>query len=229
MKKNENTDLTRSNPLTPVSVSTFKINMNEDVTLLDTRHENEFTVGFIPGSIFIGLTGNFTKWAESILSFTKPILLITETGKEEETVMHLVNAGFSNIIGYLSGGFGKWKKAGEKTDMIIDVEADELAMDIPHDQNLRIVDVRSESEYSDGHVKLAINIPLTEMSDLALIAGFEENENLYVHCDDGYRSVIACSLMKSQGLHNIRNVSGGWEKIKEEKSIKIVRDPGKLN
>ncbi|MEJ7587110.1 MAG: rhodanese-like domain-containing protein [Ferruginibacter sp.] len=203
--------------------------MKEEIAILDTRPANIFTQGFIPGSIFIGLEGRFAEWAGSILSFSTPIVLITEPGQEETTVIRLARVGFSKIEGYLEGGFEAWKKAGERTDMIIDVEADELAMDIPHDLHLQVVDVRRETEFADGHVQTAINLPLNDMTDLALIAGFEENQNLYIHCGSGYRSVIACSLMKRQGLHNLRNVIGGWDKIKAEPSIKIAREPSLLN
>ncbi|MEO6734583.1 MAG: rhodanese-like domain-containing protein [Ferruginibacter sp.] len=225
----ESLDLIKSKALTPLSIKEFKTKMKEDLTVLDTRHADIFSQGFVPGSIFIGLEGRFAEWAGSILSFSKPMLLITEPGKEEETVIRLARVGFSKMEGYLNGGFEAWKSAGEKTDMIIDVEADELAMDLPHDPNLQVVDVRRETEFADGHVQSAINMPLNEMTDLALIAGFEENQNLYVHCEGGYRSVIACSLMKSQGLHNLRNVLGGWDKIKEQSSIKIAREPSVLN
>jgi len=222
-------DLVKSKALIPLTVSAFKNKMKDDVTILDTRHADIFTQGFVPGSLFIGLEGRFAEWAGSILSFAKPMLLITEPGKEEETIIRLARVGFSKMEGYLKGGFDAWKKAGEKVDMIIDVEADELAMDIPHDANLQVVDVRRETEFADGHVKGAINMPLNEMNDVALIADFEDHQNLYVHCGGGYRSVIACSLMKSHGLHNLRNVVGGWEKIKEEKTIKIAKDPSVLN
>ena len=155
--------------------------------------------------------------------------MITELGKEEETVIRLARVGFSKMEGYLKGGFDAWKKAGEKIDLVIDVESDELAMDIPHDPNLQVIDVRESAEFTEGHVKNAINLPLNEMTDLAQIADFEENQNLYVHCGGGYRSVIACSLLKSHGMHNLRNVVGGWGKIKEEGAIKIVKDPSVLN
>jgi len=102
-------------------------------------------------------------------------------------------------------------------------------MDIPHDPNLVVVDVRREAEYADGHVKGAQNIPLTEMTDVVTIANFEDNQNLYVHCAGGYRSVIASSLLKRQGIHNLRNVQGGWDKIKEEKNIIVERDASVLN
>ena len=130
---------------------------------------------------------------------------------------------------YLKGGFDAWKKAGEKVDLVIDVEADELIMDIPHDPNLKIVDVRRETEFADGHLADAVNLPLNEMTDVAELAQFEENENLYIHCAGGYRSVIAASLLKRQGIHNLRNVVGGWGKIKDQEKAKIVKEASVLN
>ena len=97
------------------------------------------------------------------------------------------------------------------------------------DPRLVVVDVRREPEYADGHVAGAQNIPLTEMTDLVNLSGFEDTQNLYVHCAGGYRSVIAASLMKRQGIHNLRNVLGGWGKIKEQKTIKVEKDASVLN
>jgi hydroxyacylglutathione hydrolase len=215
--------------LTPLSVADFKNAINDDVIILDTRHATVFTQGFIPTSIFIGLEGRFAEWAGSMLPFDKPFLLVTEKGKEEETVVRLSRVGFDKMIGYLDGSFEAWQAAGEKTDMIIDVEADELAMDIPHDQNLLVLDVRKEAEYADGHVKDAQNLPLSEMIDIAQVAQFEDNQNLYVHCAGGYRSVIAASILKKEGIHNLRNVLGGWAKIKEQEKIKVEKDVSVLN
>lgn len=212
-----------------MSVKDFKEFKKDDVILLDTRHAEDFKLGFIPGSIFIGLEGRFAEWAGSLLPFDKKIILVTPEGKEEETVIRLSRVGFDKMEGYLKGGFEAWKKAGERVDMIIDVEADELAMDIPHDDNLVVVDVRKETEFGEGHVKDAVNLPLSEMIDIAQLAQFEENQNLYVHCAGGYRSVIAASLLKRQGIHNLRNVVGGWAKIKEEKGIKVVKEASVLN
>ena len=225
----ESLDLIKAKALSPLSVTAFKNKLKSNYTILDTRPAAVFTQGFVPGSLFIGLEGRFAEWAGNILSFSQPMLIITEPGKEEETVVRLARVGFSKIEGYLKGGFESWKKAGEKIDLVIDVESDELAMDIPHDPNLKVIDVRKYAEFTEGHVKNAINLPLHEMTDLALIADFEENQNLYVHCGGGYRSVIACSLLKSHGMHNLRNVVGGWEKIKEEAAIKIVKDSSVLN
>ncbi|MBS1743035.1 MAG: MBL fold metallo-hydrolase [Bacteroidetes bacterium] len=211
-----------------LSIEAFK-KASEGKIILDTRTAAAFTEGFVPGSIFIGLEGRFAEWAGTLLDFNTPILLVTAPGKEEESVIRLSRVGFDKMEGYLEGGFEAWKNAGEKIDMIVDVEADELLMDMPHDPNLVVVDVRKETEFGDGHLKDAVNLPLDEMTDNALLAQFEDNQNLYVHCAGGYRSVIAASLLKRQGIHNLRNVLGGWGKIKQQEGVEIIKEASVLN
>ena len=215
--------------LTALSIKDFKKKIEEDVVVLDTRNALVFTQGFLPGSIFIGLEGRFAEWAGTLLSFEQRIILVTEKGMEEETIIRLARVGFDKMEGYLKGGFEAWKKAGEKIDLIIEVEPDELAMDIKHDPKLTVVDVRRETEFGEGHIKNAINLPLSEMTDVAQIASLDDEQNIYVHCAGGYRSVIASSLIKRQGYHNLRNVIGGFNKIKEEKNIEIEKDASVLN
>lgn len=217
------------NGLTALSVEEFKQHLNEDEVVLDTRAATTFTQGFVPGSIFIGLDGKFAEWAGSILPFDRPLLLVAENGKEKETVIRLARVGLSKITGYLQGGFEAWQQAKEKTDLVIDVEADELAMDIPFDERLVVVDVRKEVEFADGHVKDAVNIPLANMADPASMANIEDTDNLYIYCGSGYRSTIAASLLKRQGIHNLRNVLGGWNKIKDEPGIETEKDASVLN
>ena len=222
-------DTVKQKGLTPLSLTELKKLKDDDVIILDTRHASVFTQGFIPGSIFIGLEGRFAEWAGSLLSFDKFMVLVTEPGKEEETIIRLSRVGFDKIQGYIKGGFDTWLQAGEPVDMIIDIEADELAMDIPHDPNLVVVDVRRETEFADGHVAGAQNLPLNEMNDVLNLSHFEDNQNLYVHCAGGYRSVIAASLLKREGTHNLRNILGGWGKIKEQKNIKTQKEVSVLN
>ena len=215
--------------LTSLPVDRFKKLMDNDVIILDTRNATVFTQGFIPGSISIGLEGRFAEWAGSLLPFDAPIALVTDPGKEKETIVRLARVGFSTVKGFLEGGFEAWRNAGEPIDIIIDVEADELMMDIPHDDKLIVVDVRRPTEFADGHLKDALNLPLNDMMDPATMASLEEDQNLYVHCAGGYRSVIAASLLKRQGIHNIRNVVGGWAKIKEQEKAEIVKETSVLN
>lgn len=229
MQGYESLDAVKQKGLTALSTTDFKKLMDENVLILDTRNAAVFTKGFVPGSIFIGLEGRFAEWAGSLLSFDNPMILVTEPGKEEESVIRLSRVGFDKMQGYLEGGFEAWQAAGEPVDLIIDVEADELAMDLPHDPNLVVVDVRRETEFADGHVKDAQNLPLNEMNDVVNLAFFEDNQNLYVHCAGGYRSVIASSLLKREGVHNLRNVLGGWGKIREQKNIKTEKENSVLN
>ena len=215
--------------LTPLSVEEFEAKIAKDVMVLDTRHASVFTKGFIPGSVFIGLEGRFAEWAGSLLPFHQPLIMVTEKGKEEETIVRLARVGFDNVEGYIDGGFDAWYNAGKNIDLIVDIEADELVMDIPFDPNMVVLDVRRETEFADGHVKNALNIPLQEMNDVAHIAILEEDRNYYVHCAGGYRSVIAASLIKRQGFHNLRNILGGWGNIKKEEKIEVVKEASVLN
>ena len=212
-----------------LSIDDFKNTVSAGAIILDTRNATIFTQGFIPGSISIGLEGRFAEWAGMILPFDQKMVLVTEAGKEEETVIRLSRVGFENMQGCLKGGFEAWQTAGEKIDLIIDIEADELMMDIPHDPNLLVVDVRKETEFGEGHLEHAMNLPLSEMTNIVELAQFEETQNLYIHCAGGYRSVIAASLLKRQGVNNLRNVLGGWNSIKQQEKVKIVKEANVLN
>jgi rhodanese-related sulfurtransferase len=210
-------------PVTAIPLPIFRQLMVQDEYLvLDSRPATTFTTGFIPGSVSIGLEGRFTDWAAQLLPKDKKLLLVTRAGEEKETRNRLLAAGQTNVHGFLEGGFEAWIAAGERSDLIIDIEADEMAMDMPHDDRLVVVDLRSETDFEQGHVDGAINLPLEQLNDVAQIASLPEEANLYLHCVLGYRSVIAASLIKRQGIHNIRNVLGGWQAILEEKRIKTV-------
>lgn len=215
--------------LKPLTVAEFKAILKNDAYILDTRNATVFTQGFIPGSVSVGLEGRFAEWAAMIVPFDRDIVLVTEEGKEEESLIRLSRVGFEKIVGFLKGGYQAWVSAGEKSDMIIDIEADELVMDLPYDNNLVVLDVRKEAEFAGGHLENALNIPTEQFTDITQISQLEDNQNLYIHCAGGYRSVIAASLLKKQGFNNLRNILGGWSKIKDQKNIKVLKEPGMLN
>jgi glyoxylase-like metal-dependent hydrolase (beta-lactamase superfamily II)/rhodanese-related sulfurtransferase len=207
-------DLIIKNGMRSLSLQDVKKEIAEDTILLDTRKSTVFTEGFIPSAINIGLEGRFAEWAATMLPFHSKIIILTDKGKEEETIIRLARVGFDKIIGYVKGGFESWKKANEPIDLIIDIDADELLMDLNYDYKMIVLDVRKELEYDNGHIKTALNIPLQSMTDLTNIAAFEDTDNIYIHCAGGYRSVIAASLLKKQGIHNIRNILGGFDAAK---------------
>jgi rhodanese-related sulfurtransferase len=215
--------------LKSLELQEFKNLMTGDIIILDTRHETEFVNGYIPSSINIGLSEKFVEWAGSLLPWDNPILLVTEPGKEKETITHLDKTGFNKVQGYLNGGYETWKNAGEKFDLIIEVEPDELLMDMSFDKNLVVLDVRNETEFADGHLPEAINLPLNQLNDPANMGNIEDHHNLYVHCGSGNKSVIASSLLKRQGIHNLRNVVGGWNAIKKLEKVEVVKEKSVSN
>jgi glyoxylase-like metal-dependent hydrolase (beta-lactamase superfamily II)/rhodanese-related sulfurtransferase len=215
-------DNVKTKGLQALSVVAFKEKVAQGALIVDTRQATTFTEAFIPESISIGLDGRFAEWAGILLPFGQSIVLVSEQGKEEESIIRLARIGMDTVDGYLEGGIEKWTEAGEPLDLIIDIEVDELAMDLPHDPRLEIIDVRKESEFSEGHIKGAINMPLNSFADILNLASVDHEKNLYVHCAGGYRSVIAASLLKRQGFHNLRNVLGGFAMIKENSSIPII-------
>jgi hydroxyacylglutathione hydrolase len=226
----ESLDEVMENGLKPLSLEAFKELIKDDHTIcLDTRVSSEFSEGFVPGSVSIGLDGRFAEWAGSLLPFDKPFVLVTAPGKEKESVVRLARVGFSQMRGYLEGGFKTWKNAGEPVDLIINIDADEFAMDLPFDPKMKVVDVRRETEFADGHVAGAINIPLETLTDLGLMADFDDSDNIYIHCASGYRSIIATSLFKRQGIHNLHNISRGWDEIKKLDGLEIVKENSVLN
>lgn len=215
-------DAVMSTGLQPLPVAAFKEKVKEGAWILDTRPSITFTLGFVPGSISIGLDGRFAEWAGSMLPYTQQLVLVTEPGKEQESIIRLARVGIDNVQGYLDGGYEAWQQSGEPIDLIIDIEPDEFAMDFPHDDLLEVIDVRKPAEFDAAHVKGATNVPLDTLADPLNIAMIDDTHNLYIHCAGGYRSVIAASLLKRQGYHNLRNVLGGFGKIKGQKGIPIV-------
>ncbi len=198
-----------------LSLSQFKTYLQDGASILDCRKPTTFTQGYIPNSINIGNGGAFEEWAGVLIPKMQPILLVCEYGEEESMIELMKKNEYTNVLGYLQGGFETWQNANENIDLIIDVEADELKMDMNYDKRLVILDVRTENEYNLGHVQSAVNMPLSQFVDSTILAGFEENDNIYIHCAGGYRSVIAASIFKKEGYHNIRNVLGGYKSIKE--------------
>ena len=197
-----------------LSPDEFEEAANETAAIvLDVRHQNEFVKGHIPQSIFIGLDGGFAPWVGALIADVKqPILLITPEGREEETVTRLSRVGFDGTTGYLKGGFEAWKKAGKEYDTITSISAEEFKRSEAN-THTPVFDVRKESEYLSEHVVDAENTPLDFLNDH--MAEFPKEETFYVHCAGGYRSVIAASILKSRGIHNLIDIAGGFGALKE--------------
>lgn len=197
----------------PLSPKAFEAAANEtEAIVLDVRHQSDFIKGHIPRSVFIGIDGNFAPWVGAlIVDVTQPILLVTPEGREEEVVTRLSRVGFDNVVGYLDGGFKAWKDANMEIDTITSISAEEFAKDFEDKKDV-IFDVRREGEYVAEHVEGAKNTQLDYLNNY--LNEFPEDKTFYVHCAGGYRSVIATSILKSRGIHNLVDVAGGYSAIK---------------
>lgn len=179
--------------------------------VLDVRNEKDFVKGFIPKSIFIGIDGGFAPWVGALIADVKqPILLVAPEGRIEETVTRLSRVGFDNTIGYLKGGFEAWKAAGKEIDRMNSIDAQTFKSKL--EEKTPVYDVRKPGEYAAEHLEQAYSTPLDFLNQH--LAEFPDGEDFYVHCAGGYRSVIAGSILKSRGIHNLINVEGGMAAIK---------------
>ena len=192
---------------------TFELVANKiDTVILDVRHQDEYSKGHIPQSIFVGIDGDFAPWVGALIPDIKqPILLVTPLGREEESIMRLARVGYDNTLGYLKGGFDTWKNAGFEYDTVNWVTANSLEELM--EENVPVFDVRKEGEFVAEHIEGAYSTPLDFINDH--IQEFPKEEEFYVHCAGGYRSVIAASILKARGYHNIVNVLGGFASVKK--------------
>ena len=184
-----------------------------DAIMLDTRDAAFFAKGFIPRSINIGINGDFAPWVGALIKdVNQPILLITELGQEEETVTRLSRVGFDNVIGHLKGSFASWKAANKEIDTVNRITANQFAKEVNVKADT-VIDVRRESEYRAEHVEESYNKPLDQIN--GWFAEMDAEKPFYVHCAGGYRSMIAASILKSRGVHNFKEIEGGFKAIAE--------------
>lgn len=195
-----------------LSVSEFESKADEiGALILDTRKNSDFAKGFIPQSINIGIDGDFAPWVGALIANVKqPILLITELGREEETVTRLSRVGFDNLVGHLKGGFDAWKQSGKEIDTINRITAEEFEKQVKIRES-KIIDIRKETEYAAEHVSEAYSKPLANINDW--IKDLNPNEPFFMHCAGGYRSMIAASILQARGFRNFSEIEGGFNAI----------------
>ena len=206
----ESLDTVMERGMRALSVQEFDAAANEtDALILDTRHQDVFTKGFIPQSVFIGIKGSFAMWVGAMIPDIKQkLLLVTDPGMEEEVLTRLSRVGYDQTIGFLDGGFNAWRNAGKEIDTMDQISATDL------DQLVDpvIVDVRKVGEYQSEHVPNAIHASLESIN--SHMTELPTEGKVYVHCAGGYRSVIAASILKARGIHNLVDVVGGFGAIK---------------
>jgi hydroxyacylglutathione hydrolase len=192
----------------PLSNSEFRNELSSGAMILDTRKADDFEKGFIPGSVNIGLNGQFAVWVGTLVDINKPLLLVTEPGKEEESVLRLARIGYEKIRGFLNGGIETWD---EKLETVKSINASEMKEQMS--AGAIVADVRKPGEWNSGHVKNARFLPLADFPKG--LESLNKDKSYIVHCGGGYRSMTAISIMKNFGFRNLINVYGGYGSIQD--------------
>ncbi|MEY4886278.1 MAG: hypothetical protein RL151_1587 [Bacteroidota bacterium] len=209
----------------------FKKLMDEDenIIVLDGRHADVFAEGHIPGAILISFNEYFEQWLTTLIPSGRKILLVCDEQDATSMAEQLDRSGRSIPLGWLEGGMDAWLANHQEFHLVIRVEADELAMDLPYDERLLVVDVRTEAEFAEGHVRDAMNIPMRSLSDTMTLSLIEEEQHLYICGSSDEKSMMAASVLLHQGYTQLRTVDGGWDVIRKQKGIPIEKETDKLN
>ncbi len=205
-----------------LSVREFELVASETKALiLDTRKACIFGMGFIPGSINIGIDGSFAVWVGTLIPDIKQeILIVAELGREEEVITRLARVGYDHSIGYLEGGFDSWKNSEKEFETITTISVDEFTKIHDKKKDIAILDVRKKSEYDSEHIVEAVNAPLDYINESMLLV--DKNKTYYIHCAGGYRSMIFSSILKSRGYDKLIDVDGGFKAIKDSQHFDLT-------
>ncbi len=197
-----------------LTVNEFEVlGEEDDILILDVRHQKDFVHGHIPGSIFIGLNGSFAPWVGSMIpDINQKIILVTPDGLEEETVMRLARVGYDHALGYLQGGIKSWRDAGKPVAEIKSIDVGEFKNQYEQDPDISILDVRKPDEWEKSHISTAQHFPLDFINEH--MSEILPGNTYYLHCRSGYRSTIASSILKARGYHNLVDVIGSFDDIK---------------
>ena len=185
--------------------------------VLDVRTPDDFAIGLIPRSINIGLKGDFAPWVGTmIVDVNQPLLLVCEPGQERECITRLARVGFDNVLGYLEGGFATWKANDKQVDTVNRISPQQFEAEFKPGES-KVIDVRKPSEYSAEHVRDAHSRPLGMINEW--FGELNGSEPFYLHCAGGYRSMIAASILKSRGIHDFKEVEGGFNTIAKATAV----------
>lgn len=188
-----------------LDLKSFQSEINNGALILDTRNPSDFAEAFIPGSVNIGLNGDFAVWAGTVLEFGSPIVLVTDKGKEKESIIRLARIGFDSVKGYLDGGFTKWQRDGQPIDFIEEVDMKKFEARLEKDPV--ILDVRHNNERAVRAIPQSLHVPLGFLKNH--IMDLNKSQEYIVYCAGGYRSMIAASLLKRAGIQNVCSLRGG--------------------
>lgn len=197
-------------PLFSLSPAEFLEHAKQGQVVLDVRSAADFGAGHVPGSLNIGLGGQFASWAGTLISLDAPVLIVAESEeKAKEAQVRLARVGLENVKGHLGGGIQAWRDAGFEVAAVPQITVAELKELIESDKDLQVVDVRRDSEYVSGHAPRAVTAPLANLRQSLPNLSLDPSRKTAVICAGGYRSSAATSIMQPLGFTDLLNVTGG--------------------
>lgn len=209
----------------PLSITECQTRMDsgEVSCLIDLRSPADFAEGHVPGAIALSAGDAGASWPVEVLPAEGRLLLLGDPASVHR-FLEGVDVGLrERLEAFVEGGMAAWADAGRPVDMLVTIAADELAMDLPHDDRILLLDVRPEAAFDEGHVRDAVSLPLASLTDPGSMALFEDDSNIYLYGRDAAEAVTAASLIKRQGYHNLRALEDGWERIRGQSGIRMER------
>jgi hydroxyacylglutathione hydrolase len=182
---------------------------NQGAQLLDVRDAVDFEGAHLAGSLNIALQGKYATWCGTMLNHETPIVVIAEAGGEEEAVTRLGRIGFDNVAGYLAGGMETLRDRPELVNRVDRITAVALEQQLQAESKPVVLDVRTEKEWDAGHVAGSRNVPLNHLRER--LSEIPRDQTIVVHCEGGYRSAIAASLLEQAGRKNVLDLVGGFK------------------
>ena len=190
----------------PLSADEFSILKQKNSIIIDTRDPLTFSAGFISGALNLGLNGDFAVWAGTLIDADKPVLLVTEPGKEKEAIERLARIGYDHVLGYLQGSMTEWIIDRYPFDTIMTLDSKECAV-LLEQEEYNLLDVRNRLEVAKHRMTGSIHIPLNELKNR--MNTLDKNKKWLIYCAGGYRSMIAASLLRANGYKEVASVEGG--------------------
>ena len=203
-------------PLKPLTPQEVQQAQTDGAVVLDTRPATLFGAAHVPGAIQIALTGQFASWAGIVIGLDQPIVIVAEEPQQaDESRVRLSRVGIEKVVGYLDGGMLAWDKAGLKHEQVPQISVLDLHQQIlEHPDSIEILDVRKKLEWEKGNIEGARLKPLDRLR--TMLADLDPHKPTAVHCQGGYRSSIATSLLQRAGFTNVMNVTGGFDAWKAQ-------------
>lgn len=202
---------------------------HEAPTIIDLREPAAFADGHLPGAISIPFGGEGNHPRPEVLPSEGALLLMGSEQAASDYFDLLESQLKDRILGRMQADPEAWLKAGRPIDMVVTIAADELAMDLPHDEKILLLDVRPEAAFDEGHIKHALSVPLASLTDPGSMAILEDECNIYIHGSVAAEAITAASLIKREGYHNLRTLEDDWETIRTQKGIPVEKTAAPLN